>query len=364
MRLIYTSFNLILFIILFSGCNSKSENATPTDQFDTKIQLTLINEWKINSPAVVPDPRSAGVILKDTSLVLADYSLNTINRFDKQGSLLQTLGGTGRGPAEFTNITDAAINSNGKVAVADLNNARFTILNIFGDSLDIESLDPGWHTRLHWVANQLVITNNPFKEGASNPSDIFMRLYDPESGEKEAFFQMELEWGDSVPDDQKSCTFCGLHFMKDLVFFTSPQDTSYRIYKINPQTNETLLFTRSGIPAVTYTDKEIKELKNEKQRMHQITGLNSKDKIPTHKPRFIDFFPDQKGRLWALLTPSEAEAPVFDIFSQDATYIGSLRAPQGTLSARYIPNHYILFIYKTEDPDIWKGGLYKFLDQR
>lgn len=224
-------------------------------------------------------------------------------------------------------------------------------------------MDPGWHTRLHWVADKLVISNNPFREGASNPGDIFMRLYDPETGEKNLFYEMELELGDAAPVEQISCTFCEFHFVEDLVFFTSPEDTSYRIYKVNSKTNEMLLFTRSGIPAVRYTEQEIKELKKKKQGMYRMVGKNYEvNDLPTHKPRFLDYFPDQAGRLWALITPPAGQKPVFDIFSPHSNYIGSLQAPHGTELASFIPGNYILFIYRTEDPNIWKGGLYKIVD--
>lgn len=363
MKLNYRSQIFLLLISLFWSCNSKGAKTESSKRFDAKIQLKLINNWKINSSAVVPNPRFAGVVLKDTSLILADVSLNTINRFNKKGYLIQSIGGTGRGPAEFLDVTHAAINPDGKVAVADIKNARFTIIYLFKDSLIIEPLDPGWHTRLHWVADELVLTNNPFKEGATNPGDIFMRLFNLETGEKKLFYQMKLELGDAAPVEQISCTFCEFHFTDDLTFFTSPEDTSYRIYRVNPKTNGTLLFTRSGVPAVEYTEQEIKQLKKGKQRAYQMAGKNyDGNDLPTHKPRFIDYFPDKSGRLWVLITPPAGQEPVFDIFSPDGKYIGSLQAPQDTKLVQFIRDNYILFIYKTEDTDIWEGSLYKILD--
>lgn len=354
---------LILFIVTFCGCESQKVQKEVPENLHVYIQISPIHEWIIQLPEVVPNPRFSGVLL-DTSLVLVDRSLHTANLFDNAGKLINTFGGTGRGPGEFSEITYATINPDGKVAIADNNNARFTIINFLKDSLIIEPYDIGWHTRLYWVLDRLIISNNPFKEGADHPGDIFIRSFDPSSGEKDQIFHLELEWDDHNPKEQISCTFCEHRFMNDKSFFTSPQDTSYRIYKVNPNTNETILFTRTGIPAVKYTEDEKEELKHQRRRAHQITGLNpDNDNIPTHKRRFIDFFPDNEGRLWALVNPIDGQAPTFDLFSPDAEYIGSIQAPNRVHSVQFVPDNYILFRFESDDPDVWKGALYQILDR-
>jgi len=357
------SIYLILFIVMLWSCEPQKEKEEFPDNFQSDVQISIIHEWVIHAPEVVPNPRFSGVLL-DTSLVLVDRSLHTINLFDNKGKLINKFGGTGRGPGEFSEITYATINPDGKVAVADNKNARFTIINLFEDSLVIEPYDIGWHTRLHWVSDRLIISNNPFKEGANHPGDIFMRIFDPISGETDHAFHLELEWGDPIPEDQISCTFCEHRFMNDQYFFTSPQDTSYRIYKVNSNTNETILFTRTGIPAVKYTEEETEELQNQRRRAQQITGLNSgEDNIPTHKRRFIDFFPDKKGRLWALVNPKDGQSPTFDLFLPDAEYIGSIKAPKRVKSVQFVPDNYILFSFDSVDPDKWEGALYKILEE-
>lgn len=67
-------------------------------------------------------------------------------------------------------------------------------------------------------------------------------------------------------------------------------------------------------------------------RESQITGIPVEElEIPTHKRRFIDFFPDHKGRLWALLHTQEGDPFRFDLFSSKAEYIGSLYASEGLI---------------------------------
>ncbi len=357
------SIYLLLLIFFLCGCESQKNNKERPKDSDSNIQILPIHEWFIKLPELVPNPRYSGVLL-DTSLVLVDRSLHTVNLFDNTGKLIKKFGGTGRGPGEFSEITHATIKPDGKVAVADNKNTRFTIINFHEDSLIVEPYDIGWHTRLHWVSDQLIISNNPFKEGANHPGDIFMRAFDPYSGEKNHLFHLELEWGDHKPEEQISCTFCEHRFMNDQRFFTSPQDTSYRIYRVDPNKNETILFTRAGIPAVEYTEEEREELKDQRRRAQQITGMNSgEDDIPTHKRRFIDFFPDKKGRLWALINPKHGESPRFDLFSPEAEYIGSIQAPDRINNVQFVAENQIMFSFELDDPDIWIGALYQILDK-
>lgn len=251
---------MLLFLVFITSCvYNEDVKVTHTS---ASLSLDELTTWEINSPDIIPNPYYTGV-LTDGSLIVIDRSLNTINHFDANGDLIQTFGGTGRGPGEYSTITHSVVNPDGRVAVADVKNARITILNTVDDTVVSIDLDNGWHTRLSWISEGLIITNNPFWVGAESrgdsiPGDIIMRIYDPVTGLKEQFFHLELELED-LPPEQISCTFCDFRFMDDFTFFTSPQDTSYRIYKVDPETHETTLYTRSGVPAVRLTESELEK---------------------------------------------------------------------------------------------------------
>lgn len=341
----------------FLGCEQEQ---TGQAGFEADVFLEEIESWEIKNPDRIPDPRFSGV-LSDSSLVIIDNSLHTINHLDPEGNRINTFGGEGRGPGEFSDITHAAVHPAGFVAVADLGNARFTIRNVFDGSMITEDLDAGWHTRLTWVEDKLVITNNPFRIGASDPGDVIMRVYDPGNGAKEEFMHLELELTDP-PFEQISCTFCEFKFLDDLSFFTSPQDTSYRVFRVSPDDGKEVLFARPGLPAVEYTEEEQDELREQRERQHQMTGIRFDNPLPTHKRRFIDFFVDHKNRLWALLHSRQGEPLQFDIFSYEGEYIGSLNAPENMESVEFVWKDQILFRFPSDDPDVWKGGLYRIAE--
>lgn len=354
---------LILFLVFIMSCvNQEDVRVTHSP---TSLSLTELTYWEISSPDIIPNPHSSGV-LDDGSLIVIDWSLNTINHFDAKGQLIQTFGGSGRGPGEYSSITHSDVNPDGRVAVADLSNARITIQDVVDKTVVSTDLDIGWHTRLSWISEGLIITNNPFRVGSESrgdriPGDIIMRIYDSVTESKEQFYHLELDLED-IPPEQISCTFCRFRFMDDFTFFTSPQDTSYRIYKMNPTTHETTLYTRSGVPAVRLTESELEEWHEEQLRASEITGIALDKEPPTHKGRFIDFFPDHKGRLWVLMNIHQNEPLRYDIFSPDGKYIGSLNSPVKVKSIEFFYEDLILFRYTSDDPDVWKAGLFQIVD--
>ncbi|HKK83101.1 MAG TPA: hypothetical protein VJ958_02610 [Atribacterota bacterium] len=340
---------------LLNACQSDVEIIN--DQIPAPVVFKLEREWNLSQIEKIPNPSWSGV-LHDGSLVVVDRSLYTINHFDAEGNIIQVFGGEGRGPGEFSNITDVTVHPGGKVAVADIRNARITVLNLFDETVSSTDLEPGWHTRLSWNSEKLVITNYPFRIGQSNPGDIIMRKLNLETGEKKEFYHLELEMEDP-PFEQISCTFCEFLFQEDHSFFTSPQDTSYRIFRVNLDTGKQTLFSRSGIPAVELTDKEKNERRQELKRGSQLTGISVEElEIPTHKKRFSDFFLDHEGRLWALLHTPASKPFRFDLFNSEAEYIGSMNAPEGFVSVEHVWKDSLLFRFDNAQDDILKLRLY------
>lgn len=237
-----TTSALILLLISLSVMACSQEQAGSAENIAAEISLEKIHEWEIQNPDVLPFPRFAGV-LEDGSLVILDNALHTINHFDENGDVINSFGGVGNGPGEFAQLTTAAIIPDGRVAVADISNARVTITNVYDGTHTFSDLNPGWNTQLSWVDDGLMVSAHPFSKMGTDPGDIFIWLLDPETGEMDDVYQMELEMEDR-PYEQISCTFCAFKFQNDGSFFTTPQDTSYRAFRINPATGEETLFTR------------------------------------------------------------------------------------------------------------------------
>lgn len=348
---------LLGMILASVSCTAGSEYEA--EDLAAPVSLERVNSWSIDAPELIPNPAYAGA-LEDGGLVIIDRSLNTINHFDAEGNHLASRGGEGRGPGEYQNIMAADFHPDGKVAIADISSARITIFSLYDEDEITIPLNNGWNTQLQWTQPGLVIYNHPFSFMATAPGDILMRLYDLETNEKEELYQMDLVMSDP-PFEEISCTFCWFRFKDDLSFFTAPQDTSYRIFRVNPETGEETLFSRSGVSAVPYTEEEREKLVENRTQGLQAAGVDDPGdyRAPQFRNRFRDFFSDDSGRLWAILNGS-ADAPNrIDIFSPDAEYLGTLDSPENAVSIQYTQGGYLLVRYRNDDPDRWEGGLYE-----
>src|SRR5690625_1843620 len=131
---------IILLICLLNFLSCTTDESIYQKNVTAELRLTEIKSWEIDRPDLIPYPLYAGV-LNDTSLIIVDYSLKTINHFDSEGNPINVFGGEGNGPGEFVTITHAAIHPDGRVAVADISNARFTIHDVYAESITSGELD-------------------------------------------------------------------------------------------------------------------------------------------------------------------------------------------------------------------------------
>lgn len=345
----------IISVIALTSCG-------PTIQTESSFQASTLlletNRWTISAPDIIPNPAWAG-LLENGQLVLIDRSLNTVNLFDPDGKLISTFGGVGRGPSEFSDITHAAVHSDGRVAIVDQRSAQIIIVDVHTHSMSYLDLKLGWNTKLAWVNNDLLLSNSPFDHSMSKSGDILIRSYDLNSKQDRIVLHLELELS-NPPFEQVSCTFCEFRYTSDMDIYTSPQDTSYRIFRMDPTSGESVLFTRSGIPAVAFSEQE----RNDRaaQLATTLGTPRTSQKGPTHKRRFFDYFVDHKNRLWALLNRLEGDAIVADVFSPNGHYEGSLTLPDEVQSLLFASGNRVILQLKSDDPDIWIGSSYKIFD--
>lgn len=127
----------LAYIIFAAGCN-KSEQAENSkfEQFVNnlpakKFSLTQINNEETGIPSV-----NKIVVSPDKKILVADFSTWSIHLIDKNGELLDSKGGEGRGPYEFLGINSFKLyKSTNIVQVYDAKLSRTTFFEIVGDSL-------------------------------------------------------------------------------------------------------------------------------------------------------------------------------------------------------------------------------------
>jgi len=355
--------SLTVLFLLFISCSSESrEDSGDTAAVD--VSFELINEWAISDPSVIPLPIDARV-LGDGSVVIVDRSLNTINHFDERGELIKTIGGQGRGPGEYQNISAVAIHPDGRVAVADVSSAAVTVSDIYSETRVRGTIDPGWNMALQWAGEKLVYSAHPFSIMGENSGDIMMKQFDSELESSEQFMRLELQ-RDEPPEDQISCMFCRFWFRGDLTFYTTPNDERYLAYHVTPESGEAIDISRNDIEPIEYSELELEELANRRKEAAAMTGIEmDPGDLPRYKRMIITMFIDHNERLWVLRNTTDG-GQVFDLFNQQHELIGSVPKPGDAQRIISVTGNSVLFqkrIDADEDPvesaDTWRAVQYR-----
>jgi hypothetical protein len=349
--------------LLFISCSSENkEDAAEAAEAD--LSFEKVNEWSISDPSVLPLPIDARV-LGDGSVVIVDRSLNTINHFDERGELIRTIGGRGRGPGEYQNISAVAIHPDGRVAVADVSSAAVTVSDIYSEKRVRGTIDPGWNMALQWAGEKLVYSAHPFSMMGENSGDILMKQFDSELESGEQFMRLELQ-RDDPPEDQVSCMFCRFWFRDDLTFYTTPNDERYLAYHVTPESGETFEISRTNIEPIEYSELEIEELANRRRDAAEMAGIEmDPGDLPRYKRMIITMFIDHNERLWVLRQRADG-GQVFDLFNRQHELIGSVPKPGDTLRIISVTGNTVLFqkgIDANEDlvesADTWRAVQYR-----
>ena len=128
----------LAYIILLAGCNKSDQ--TENSKFEQfvnnlpakKFSVTQINNEETGIPSV-----NKIVVTPDKKIIVADFSTWSIHLLDKNGELLDSKGGEGRGPYEFLGInTFKLYKSTNIVQIYDAKLSRVTFFEILGDSLN------------------------------------------------------------------------------------------------------------------------------------------------------------------------------------------------------------------------------------
>lgn len=351
------SFVILLALVTSSCSTDKVEVQDPK----APIELVKIHEWEINRSDLLPNPLYAGV-LDDMSLVVIDYALFSINHFSESGKLLSTVGREGRGPLEFLAISKAVVKPTGEVAVADVLNSRIHIINVFTQDYEIIEFTGGWGIQLQWVGEKLMIINSPFSSFQNGFGTLSMRYYDLKTRKKTQLYDLKLYLDDEKDPDQISCLFCSIHFDNKLQFYAHPPDTSYRIFRVDPFTDDITLIRRRGPEILPYSKEERAFLTEKSNSFRGSTVPSSPNTQYRAMPRRIfDNNTDHESRLWVSMNALKETHKYFDVFDTNDQYLGYVMFPGLQMRVLQFEQDKILY-RKYTDSDIFRASLYQISD--
>lgn len=133
-----------VFYIFLLSCNSNQELSNDTETITSKIDLTPVSEFQIsNTNALIGNIRVGFQVSHQNSLyAFEDTILNNIIVTDTTGKVLAVVGGKGRGPKEFLDISSFGFDSDNNVIVYDALQSLIKVLDLDNEIVHTIDLQP------------------------------------------------------------------------------------------------------------------------------------------------------------------------------------------------------------------------------
>lgn len=127
---------LFLNILLLIACSNNNSDTKPVDRIptiETLNELIIGLENEADTVAQILGQPVGIVTDKEGNIYIGDKASLTIKVFDKEGNYLKSLGGRGRGPNEFHDISFMGLTNDDNILVLDRGNFRYTTITKEGE---------------------------------------------------------------------------------------------------------------------------------------------------------------------------------------------------------------------------------------
>ncbi|HAC15089.1 MAG TPA: hypothetical protein DCE78_03980 [Bacteroidetes bacterium] len=353
---------ILTYLLIFGvGCGFKSDESDNII-YEAPLEFELINEWIIPALPHIPDPRYFG-LLNDGSIIFVDRSANQIIHYSKESEFINTFGGKGKGPGEFTNIDSAVVHPDGFVAVIDRSNALLTILNINTGETNQYDYKSGWNNQIGWNDNNVILIQMPFR----NPEfRVELSAYDRGTGDYIQLYSFQSPRSNEVVSNESfiGCAFCYFTILDDQSYLTFLMDSTYHVVLNNYADQRVKRFSRPNAPLIRLTDEEIESISMQRQRAAAMTRTTiSMNQIPAFRNRVKQTFRDSSHRVWVLLETGPSDDLLLDVFNKEGEFLGWKKSPDQHSKIVFQSGNDFLFEIEPENPDFWHGKAYRVIEK-
>ena len=294
----------------------------------------------------------------DGAIYLYDRQVPALRKYGPDGEFLAKVGREGGGPGEYQNSDGGlAVLPDGRVLLRDPGNARITVYSPDGETLDTWPLRGGYFTsRPLYVDTAGRIYTQIWGRDADGERYSALQPFDPDGTAHDSLPAPEWDF------DPESISFSGENIsMVNPVPFTprarwtfSPMgyyvgglSTEYAVDVFRPD-GSVLRIRRvtDPVPVEAAEKKAVRERAATAFRRMAPDWQWNGPPIPDRKPPFQDIAVGRDGRIWVRLhqpgylaeaaDPDDPQATdrweepvVWDLFEDDGTYLGQVRAPDG-----------------------------------
>jgi hypothetical protein len=312
--------------------------------FDLEEDLSIGNEEDENY--VFYRARGISVDSEGNILVL-DAGNNRIQKYDKDGKYLQTIGKQGQGPGEFESPTSLNIDAKDNIYVSEM----FQRLHIFdknGVFLKRIKLKVQENMGVTRDGNFIVPTLSRGERKSDMYGD-YDRFFDIElksqdgttiktiaSYRSEMAGMIKTERGFITPNNLCTPRLCLCPINEDLAIYGYSSD--YTLFAINAK-GETVYIIKKDEPPQPVTKAEKDKVIDRRMRAQKGSELMSQIlrskyasalKFPKHKPFYRTIMKDDKDRIYVekfKFPFDRGDSAEFDIFSKDGYYLYKAKIP-------------------------------------
>ena len=305
----------------------------------------------------------------DGTIYVMDRQVPALRVYNADGTYRTTFGRKGEGPGEYQE-PDGGMNvlSDGRIVLRDPSNARIQVYSPEGEPLDTWRIRGGFNTSRRMIVDQedrshALILLDPDASVLDWEMGLVQILPDGTPGDTLEI--PDLPWEEPTIEASRKDEEGNIASMSvNLVPFTPSEhaELSPKGYFIHTITTDyTLTLLRKSAPTLriqkSYTPVPVASGERAEEEAQEIQNMRGTDPnwrwngppIPDSKPPFSVFYPGEDGTIWVKLhqpakkvedpyfdhsdpdaIPDEWKEPVlFDVFHDDGSYLGAVRAPDG-----------------------------------
>ncbi|MDH4045435.1 MAG: 6-bladed beta-propeller [Gemmatimonadota bacterium] len=261
--------------------------------------------------------------LPDGSIVVLDPLNRTIYRFGANGSFLDSLGRSGRGPGELQQPVDLEVGPQGEIAVADGANGR---LMVWGVDRKVATIPiRGWPAGMWWRRSGLFV-----KLAGVGP--LYKRVFFHKVsasldalGEPIATLTFDRD-ARTLLTRGLSCDLCPTAITPSGgLLLADPDPVAYKVVEADYTGKVTRIWERAGLPPVPFSELELSQIRENLRKV----GQRFESEMFRYRPRLAALSMDVEGRLWVLRRTTDPEPIRLDVFDGDQMLLAEIPLPRG-----------------------------------
>lgn len=352
---------LIAYVFAISACGDARGSAAEPGQEGTEVvrngetgRWKAGDAWRLAPAARIGSADSDGpdmfgqiVDLAIDSLGriwVADGHAQEIRVFESGGRHVRSLGSKGGGPNEFAQLAGMDFAPDGTLWVQDPGNTRWTVYDTAGTLVTTHRRPAGvsmvpWPGGFDQEGRLYDVVPVPGKNGAVEHGIVRLGT-DLQPSDTLPLPRFEGDFFEVVTGDSRNRNIqrVNVPFTGAQVWRVDPSGLvwtgltdRYRLYR-HAFDGDTSRIVERQQGDVRITDAEMAEMVNAYQWFTDMGGKLDASRIPDAKPPFDGFFFGPDGYMWVVPSQAGDQPARFDIFDPDGAYLGRITGAEGILA--------------------------------